>query len=330
MRLRDSNLAKDEERHQQLKQEGEKQVLPYIWSLQHGCQEVACTERDTDWSHCISGFLAFVLYVQLETFERVKEKMTSPTTPFSLARQRLQRAHSGLGSSAPPATATTAAPAALLASAPITSAPPKPAPAAAAASPVGPPTSPPAKPGAPAAASTQSSSSSQPAVPRVAFPPPSRPRPQDRRQSQLPEAARGPPLVASPVVSLPSPDRSSPSGRTSPSPAAATPAAQEPASRQAPPKSAAGLTTPSSPFAAYDKAPGDRGGMLGAAAGAPPIPERSSVGRLPSGPMVSGRLPSGPMLSGRLPSSIPTQAAEPVEEPKPTHKRSLSRGRQGN
>lgn len=273
-----------------------------------------------------------MLYVQLETFERVKEKITNPTTPFSLARQRLQRAHSGLGSSAPPATSTNAAPAALPASAPTTSPPAKPAPPAAAASPVGPTPSPPVKPAAPAAASAHSSSSSQPAVPRVAFPPPSRPqsRPQDRRQNQLPEAARGPPLVASPVVSLPSPGRSSPSGRTSPSPAAATPAAQEPAYRPAPLKSAAGLTTPSSPFAAYDKAPGDRGGMLGAATGAPPTPERSPVGRLPSGPMMSGRLPSGPMLSGRLPSSIPTQAAEPVEEPKPAHKRSLSRGRQGN
>ena len=35
-------------------------------------------------------------YVQLETFERVKEKISSTSTPFSLARQRLQRANTGL------------------------------------------------------------------------------------------------------------------------------------------------------------------------------------------------------------------------------------------
>jgi len=34
--------------------------------------------------------------MQLETFDRVKEKMSSSSTPFSLARQRLQRANTGL------------------------------------------------------------------------------------------------------------------------------------------------------------------------------------------------------------------------------------------
>lgn len=34
--------------------------------------------------------------MQLDTFERVKDKISSPSAPFSLARQRLQRANSGL------------------------------------------------------------------------------------------------------------------------------------------------------------------------------------------------------------------------------------------
>lgn len=42
--------------------------------------------------------------------------------------------------------------------------------------------------------------------------------------------------------------------------------------------------------------------------------------------MLSGRLSSGPTSSGRLPSEAPTHA-EPAEEAKPTHQRSLSRGK---
>ncbi|DBA72179.1 TPA: hypothetical protein ACH3X2_010666 [Trebouxia sp. C0005] len=64
VKARGESLAKDEERHQQLKEESKK---------------------------------------QLETFDRVKEKMSSSSTPFSLARQRLQRANTGLNGRPPSA-----------------------------------------------------------------------------------------------------------------------------------------------------------------------------------------------------------------------------------
>ncbi len=48
--------------------------------------------------------------MQLETFDRVKEKMSSSSTPFSLARQRLQRANTGLNGRPPSAGKSEASP----------------------------------------------------------------------------------------------------------------------------------------------------------------------------------------------------------------------------
>lgn len=51
----------------------------------------------------IVPYAELLIALQLETFDRVKEKMSSSSTPFSLARQRLQRANTGLNGRPPSA-----------------------------------------------------------------------------------------------------------------------------------------------------------------------------------------------------------------------------------
>jgi len=65
---------------------------------------------------CVSNHIVTEAYaklliaMQLETFDRVKEKMSSSSTPFSLARQRLQRANTGLNGRPPSAGKSEASP----------------------------------------------------------------------------------------------------------------------------------------------------------------------------------------------------------------------------
>jgi len=58
----------------------------------------------------IEAYAKLLIAMQLETFDRVKEKMSSSFTPFSLARQRLQRANTGLNGRPPSAGKSEASP----------------------------------------------------------------------------------------------------------------------------------------------------------------------------------------------------------------------------
>ncbi len=58
----------------------------------------------------IIPYAELLIALQLETFDRVKEKMSSSSTTFSLARQRLQRANTGLNGRPPSAGKSEASP----------------------------------------------------------------------------------------------------------------------------------------------------------------------------------------------------------------------------
>ena len=234
--------------------------------------------------------------MQLDSYERVKDKVSSTSAPFSLARQRLQRANSGINGppaadSTPEASSTSNQPDADTKS--LSQTPPRPG------------STPFQTPPRPAPTSSQ-------APPRSATSTP------PRSATSTPERVRAHRmLVPSPAVDLTPPKQASTSTTTtapSTNPSRGPPARHTPVRAPASPplNHPAILNSTDGSSSSSSRPASEAEKRQGAGAGA------GSAGELGhGGPLTPERMPSGRMPTARIPPGLPADHEQPGRNLKP-------------